>query len=184
MELDVRRLEVRVGAEEPAGLGEVRGQRATPLGLDQAEVLLGLGGEQRRLVGRVGDPRRQVVLEPLADGKLVHARDVRELEIGRRADPREQEDLRARVGAGAEDHLALGEDLAELVALIDFNADRPHAVEQELGHVGVHLDDEIWALEYRVQVRNRRRAAQAVSLRHLIPADAVLLGAVEVLVRR
>ena len=38
--------------------------------------------QQRLLIGGVGDPGRRVVLEPLADGKVVGARDVDERQVG------------------------------------------------------------------------------------------------------
>ena len=47
---------------------EVSGPR--PSVCTQPRFSIGLGGEQRGLVGRVGDPRRGVVLEPLADRQV------------------------------------------------------------------------------------------------------------------
>ena len=88
VQLDVGGVQAVVGAEEPARLGEVGGQRPAALGGEQPEVLLALGAEQRRLVGGVRDPGRRVVLEPLADGQLVRARDVDQLQVGGGPDAR------------------------------------------------------------------------------------------------
>ena len=62
-----------------------------------------------------------------------------ELEVRGRADSAQEQDLRALVGAGAEDHF-LGVDLPQRVALVDLDADRAAPLEQEPGHVRVGLD--------------------------------------------
>ena len=67
MDLDVGRVEAVTGAKEGPGLGEVGGQRSAALGLEQAEVLLGLGMQQRVLGGGVGDPGGRVVTQASPD---------------------------------------------------------------------------------------------------------------------
>ncbi len=52
-----------------------------------------------------------MILQSLPDGQLVHCRQTDQLQVGGGADSAQEQDLRALVGAGAEDHLALGADL-------------------------------------------------------------------------
>jgi hypothetical protein len=123
-----------------------------------------------------------VVLQALAHRKLVHGRQTHHLQVGGRTNAAEQEDLRALVAAGAEDDLALGPDLHDLPVPVDLNASGGGPVEQKAVDVGPRDQVQVWPLQNRMQVGHRRRAAHSVALGHLIPADAVLLGPVEVLV--
>ena len=98
------------------------------------------------------------------------------------ADPGEHQQLRRVVGAGAEDHLALGAQLRRLADAARRDADRARALEEHPVDVHVRLDGQVRPLGHRVQEGDGGRAAHAVALGHLVPADAVLRGAVEVVV--
>ena len=96
-----------------AGLGDVRGQRAAALALEQREVLGRERAEQRLLVGQVVELRHAVVLQVLADRQVLAHLDPERLEVLRRPDAREHQQHRRLVGAGGEDHLALGAQLLD-----------------------------------------------------------------------
>jgi len=97
-------------------------------------------------------------------------------------DAREPEHLRREVGAGADDHLAIGAELVHLGQPRPGDADRARAVEQHAMHVEVRLDREVGPVEDRVQVGHRGAAAPAVARGQLVPAETVLRRPVEVLV--
>ena len=68
-----------------------------------------------------------------------------------------------------------------LFALQIFDADRPLALEQDAGGLRVRLDAQVSPRAHeRVDVTARRAPALALVLRHLVDAEAFLLGAVEV----
>ena len=87
---------------------EVSGPR--PCVCSSADVLRRLGRLERgRVVGEEDDPGVQVVLQVAADGGLVEAHvDAERAQLVGRADAREHQQLRRLVGAGGQDHLALG----------------------------------------------------------------------------
>ena len=99
-------------------------------------------------------------------------------------DPRQPEDLRRQVRARRDDDLALGAELEQLAQPRADDADRAGAVEEHAVGVHVGLDREVRAVHDRVQVGDRRAAAPAVARRELVPAEAVLARAVEVLAGR
>jgi GNAT superfamily N-acetyltransferase len=74
------------------------------------------------------------------------------------------------IGPGADDHLALGAHRLRLVVAQHLDARGALAVEDEARGKGIgeHLD--VAALLRRMQVRHRRAAPPAVSLRELNPA--------------
>ncbi len=185
VELDVGRLEVVAGAHEPAGLGHVRGERAAPLGLEQRQVLLVQRAEQRDLlVDRIDRAGVRVVVQVQPDlGQLGDDLDLEVLELGGTAEAGEHQELRRVVGAPADDHLALRAVHEHLRQSHAHDADRALALEQQRESVHVGLDGEVGTVHHGVEVRHGGARPRAVPVGHLVPADAVLLRAVEVLVR-
>ena len=149
----------------------------------QREVLLGQRVlEAHRLLADEGRPEGGVVLKAEADARdLGHRRDLQQRELVGAPDARQPEDLRRQVGAGRDDDLALGAELEQLAQPRAGDADRAGAVEEHPVHVDVGLDGEVRAVHDRVQVGDRGAAAPAVARGELVPADAVLARAVEVL---
>ena len=185
VELDVGSLEPVTRAHEAAGLRHVRGERPAPLGLEQRQVLLVQGAEQRDLlVDRVDGARVRVVVQVETDlGQLGHYLDLQLLELGGTAEAGEHQKLRRVVGAAAHDHLALRAVHEHLRQPHAHDTDGALALEQQRESVHMGLDGEVGAVHHRMQVRHRRARASAVAVRHLVPADSVLLRAVEVRVR-
>ena len=154
VELDVGRLEAVAGADERAALAAVGGDRPAALGLVLRERLGRRERDQAALVGEDDEAQHQVVLEVLADRQVVEGtRSCTAANIGRRADAGELQELRRVVGAGAEDHLALGADRLERAVADRLDADRARALEEDPVHarVGEHLD--VAALDRRVAGR-------------------------------
>jgi hypothetical protein len=181
--LAVRRIEVIAGAEEAAGLADVGCQRAAPLVLEQRDVLRCLRGEQRFGVGEVADPDVDVILEVLPDRQVSPGLDAVGLQFRGHADAGQHQQLRGVVGACRDDHLPVGEYLSGFVVPLVFDPDRPAAVEQDPAGLRVGNDLEVRAIHGRVQVGDSRTAPHPVPLGELVVADAVLLRAVEVVVR-
>ncbi len=96
--------------------------------------------------------------------------------------PGEHQQLRRVVGAATEDHLALGAQLLQLAELARLDPDRTLALEEHAVDVHVGHHGQVGPLTRRVQVGDRGAGAHAAALGHLIHANAILLGAVEVLV--
>ncbi len=65
-----------------------------------------------------------MVTQPAPDGQLVDRRDPDQGQFVRRPDTRQQQDLRALIRAGAEDHLPLGVQLGDLATVVDLNPGR------------------------------------------------------------
>ena len=76
----------------------------------------------------------------------------------------------------------LRRDLRDVPVAVDLDAGGAVAVQQDAVDVGAGDQREVLAPQHRVQVGDRRRAAHPAALGDLIPAHAVLLGAVEVVV--
>ena len=182
VELDVGRVDAVVRAPEAAGLGDVGGQRAAALRLQQRDVLLRLGRlERRRVVGEQDDPGVQVILEVAADRGLVEPHvDAERGQLVGGADAGEHQQLRRLVGAGGEDDLAGGLQRGRRAVDDRLDAGRAGAVEQHAGDERHRDQRQVRALEHGVEVGDRGRAAHAVALRHLVAPDAVLLAGVEV----
>ena len=115
-------------------------------------------------------------------GRLRDQRDLQQLELLRPPDARQHQQLRRVVGAAAHDHLALGAPLEQLARALGDHAGRAGAVEGDLEDVRVGLDRQVRPLGDRVQVGHRGARAAAVALGDLVPAEAVLLAVVEVVV--
>ena len=119
---------------------------------------------------------------PEADARdLGDGRDLQQRELVGAPDPRQPEDLRREVRAGRDDDLALGAELEQLAQPRADDADGAGAVEEHPVGVEVGLDGEVRAVHDRVQVGDRGAAAPAVARGELVPAEAVLARAVEVL---
>ncbi len=164
-----------------ARLGDVRAQRAAALALEQREVLGRERAEQRRLVGLVVQLRHAVVLQVVADGQVLAHLDPERLEVLRRPDAGEHQQHRRLVGAGREDHLALGAQLLDLAAARDLDADgarRRRTGSAARARPVMHV--EVRPRARRMQEGGSRRPAAAVALRQLEAADALLARAVEV----
>ena len=167
-------------AEEAAGLGDVRAERAAALLLEQLEVLRREDPEQGGLVGGEVDVHHAVVLEVAADRQVLAHRDPEEREILLGADPREHEQDGRLVRAGGDDHLALGANGLDLPVLDDLDADRAVALEDDAlrEHAGAHL--QVRPVRHRVQVRVGGRPALAVALVDLEAGDPLRAVDVEV----
>ena len=131
MELDVRCGQVRTRPEEAARLRVVRGQRPAALALEEREVLGREDPEEALLVGEVVDVDHAVVLQVVADRQVLAHGDPEEPEVVRRADPREHQQHRRLVGAGGDDHLALGPDGLALAVADELDADGAVALEDD-----------------------------------------------------
>lgn len=182
MELHVGQVEVWPGADEAAGLGEVGGERAAAFGLQQCGVGLARRVEQRGRVGEPGEEHRRVVLQVLADRQLQHRGDLQRQQLGARADAGEQQQPRRAVGAGGEDHLALGVDRLQGAAARQLDAGGAPAAEQQPGREGAGDHSQVRPAERGVEVGDRGGAAHAARLGQLVATDALLVGAVEVVI--
>jgi hypothetical protein len=142
-------------------------------------------GAARELVDRhrVPHPMRHaddvMVVEVGADaGQVVQHRHADRLQMRRRADAGNLQQMRRVDRAAAEDHLARRGELAVGAALAERDAGAAFAVEQQLGRDRVGLDLEIAAPARLAQKGLRGRAAPAAAPRHLRIGDAFLLLAV------
>ena len=185
VELHVGRVEVVARPREPAGLGDVRGEGALTLGLEACEVLVVQRAEEAHLaVGQVDRPCVRVVVEVQAHARGVgHDRDLQQLELLRAAQTGQHQELRRVVRAAGDDDLALGPELEWLAEADALDAHRALTLEEELQHLDVCLDREVRAVHRGVQVRHGGAGPGAPPVGDLVPADAVLLGSVEVVVR-
>ena len=185
VDLEIRPLQAIAGSEEAAGLADVGGQRAAAF-VQQGDVLLGLRRHECLGVGQVPEADVRVVLQVLADRQVDARHDAVRLELGADPDPRQHQDLRGVVGAGGEDDLALGVQLGELVAALDLHADGAPAVEQDprAQRFGDHREVLARLPQRGAQVGHGGAATHSVALGELVVADAVLLGAIEVVVAR
>ncbi len=184
VELHVGRLGAGADPGEAAGLGQVGGEGAGLGGLElrhrrrlqRRQQALGLGRGEDGVGGGM-------VAEVLAHRRLVEQQlDFAHRQVLGRADAGEHQQLRRVVGAAAEDDLALGAELLHLAELAGLDPDRAGALEEHAVDVHVGHHGQVWALSRRVQVGDGGARPHAAALGHLVHADAVLLGAVEVLV--
>ncbi len=94
------------------------------------------------------------------------------------ADAGQLEKLRRLHGAGGEQHLAPGARFPRAAVQVVGHADRPLAFEQDLLRMRAGLDRQVRAMAHRVQIGRGRAVAESALLRHLVIAEALLVGAV------
>jgi hypothetical protein len=186
VELQVLRVELRRRAVKAACLGD-RGRQPPTVGLDQlahAALVLERGAQQgHRIDGPPDCPRREMVLKVAADGgQIVDRAHIGASQQRGIADSGEHEQLRRVVGAGAQQDLALRPRVQRLAVALARDGDRARSLKEDPVRLRARAQLEVRATQRGVQVRAGRRAAPAVALRDLIPADAILLAAVEVVV--
>src|SRR5580693_3324250 len=92
--------------------------------------------------------------------------------------------MRGVVGTAAEDYLALGAKIVQLTEPRPLYADGALALEAHAVDLHVGLHREVGTGHCGMQIGDRGAAAPAVALGALVATEAVLLGAVEVLVGR
>ena len=184
MELDVRRGQLGPRAEEPAGLGQVRAQRAAALAVQQLEVLRREDPEERRLAAEVVEVRHEVVLQVPPDRQLLAHRDPERRQLLLEPDPGEHQQHGRLIRAGRDDHLALGADRLAHAVAHDLDTDRAFAVEDDALDEGAILHLEVGPVGRGMEVGVGGAAAQAAALGQLEAADAVLHRTVQVRVRR
>ena len=126
-----------------------------------------------------------MVLEILADpGKVMQGFDAQRSQTLALADARELEQLRRIDRPSAKDDLAPGADGSPSPALVEFDGNRPLALEQDLAGERAGFDPEVRAGHCRVEIGDCGRAALAVADVDLKPADPFLLGSVEIAARK
>ncbi len=127
-----------------------------------------------------------MVLKVLADaGEIMDDPDAFVLQFGRRADARQEQQLRRVEGAAAKDHLA-----ARLYGQFPSSpqagkADGLPALEQDLRRQRLRQHGQVPAAHHRMEIGSSSRtafalAAFSVKLRHLVEAGALLLRSVEI----
>ena len=124
-----------------------------------------------------------MVLEVAADRQLLADLDPDRLQLLAQPDAGEHQQHRRLVGAGGEDHLALGADRLAVAPVDELDADGALPVEDDPLDVDGVAHLEVRPVQHRVEIRVGRAAAEAAALRQLEAADAVLLRAVQVVVR-
>ena len=171
-------------AEEAAGLGQVRAERAAALLVQEREVLRREDPEERRHVADVVEVRHRVVLEVAADRQLLAHLDPERLQLLAEPDAGEHQQHRRLVRARREDHLALGADRLALPPADELDADGAVPLEDDPLDVDGVAHLQVRPVDHRVEIRVGGAAAEAAALRELEAADAVLLCTVQVVVRR
>ncbi len=186
-ELDVGRFRVGEGARdhpadhhadrERAGAKEQPLEPDPRLAPEVAQVVV----RRDRLRALVDEPQQQVVLEVLADARQVG--DHRDAVLAQeRGGPEagQLQELRRLDRARAQQHLArcAHRGLRAVTPIAD--AHRAPPLELDAGRAGTGLDRQVGPPARGLEIRGRRRAAQAVARRQLEVAGAVLPRAVEV----
>ena len=124
-----------------------------------------------------------MVLQVEADLRTLDDRlDLQQLELFGSADARQHQQLGRVVGAAGEDHLALGPELVQLAQPLGLHANGSVALEQHAVDLQERLDGEVRTRHRWVEVGHGGRAPLPVALGDLVAPEAVLLGAIEVLV--
>ncbi len=180
MDLEVGPGEPAAGPEEATGLDDVGGQRAAALVAQERYILLGQCFDERLGVGQEHQSDRRVVLQVLADRQVYPRHDPVRLELVGDPDPGQHQDLRGVVGAGAQDHLALGAQLRQHVGALELHADGALAVEQDPRAQRVGDHGQVGALHGGMQVGHRGAAAHPGTLGELVVTHTALLRPVEV----
>ena len=114
----------------------------------------------------------------------MHRRDSEFRQMLLRADAGQHQQLRRVDCAAAQDHFARCQCGALLAVVAKDDTGRSPPVKCDFFGEGIGDDAQIGATHSRSQIPDRGRAAPAVARRRLVIADAVLLGAVEIVVAR
>ena len=139
----------------------------------------------RRAVHAMHHADHVMVDQVRADARqIVHHRNAERLQVRRRPDAGDLQDMRRVHRAARDDDLAVGAHLGEIAAAAEGDADAALALEQELAALRLGLDPEVRPAPCLAQEGLRRRAAEAAAPRHLRIADARALLAVEVGIER
>jgi hypothetical protein len=161
VELQVRMLDAGLGADEAAGL-QVRGGADALAGQEPLHaahrhaVRLGISVERDRLGAVLLDIHLQVLLEILPDaGQVVLHRDAGLLQMVRRADTRQHEQLRRVDGAAGQDYFTFSAIAQDAAVLRELDADGALALEQHAEREGAGLYVHVGALLGRAQERSR-----------------------------
>ena len=183
-------------AEEGAGLGEVGGQPAgavlAPFG-DVAQRAPRCGQRQAEGFGRTGCVdhlhRVHMVMQVQAHaGQVVHQGDAVALQLCAGAHAAGHQHLRRLQCARAQQHLAaaVGAQVQAAAAAVlqQVHTDCAPAVEADAGDLGASDDLQVRPAQRRREVGLGGAAAFTVAVGGLVPAHAVLAGAVEVGIRR
>ena len=117
-------------------------------------------------------------------GQVVQQRDAVLLQVRARADAAGHQDLRGLKGAGAQQHLAAHlQTVAAAVAHV-LDAAGAAAIEHDAGDLGASDHLQVGPAQRRRQIGLGGAASFTVAVRGLVPAHAVLRGAVEVGIQR
>ncbi|PAV72392.1 hypothetical protein WR25_15959 [Diploscapter pachys] len=189
VQLDIRSSEGRVGLQECTGFGAVAGQRAATV----AQVIIGRlahlqaarqgHAKQRGIAALVAQHHIGVIAQVLAHPRqLMPDGDTLGFELGSRADPREHQQMRAAEGPCGQQHF-----LARLQVYPSSLDQRLHAsgafaLEHDAFDMGVGQHREVTALAHRFQECGGRAPAPAIADGHVVIADTLLPGTVEVFV--
>ncbi len=186
-QLQVGLLQAGLRADETAAFHRVGGEGA--LALEQVLERRGQHPRQRApgeaieagSGARVAEHGVLVVLQVLADTRQVADHlDALAIQVLRRTDPRQQQELGRIDGAGSDDHLAHGGQLLGAALARDLDAGRSPGLHQHPAGQGAGDHRQVGPMGHRLQEGARRGHPLAVLLGHVPVAEAVLLGPVEV----
>src|SRR5262249_39740787 len=167
---------------------KVRGERSGPLATVLPDTLEDAADAAPRQAGKIGsvggeaEHEIRMILQVLADAwQVMHAGDAMSAEGSGVADARQHQQFRRLERAGGEDDLAPCAKLLLLLPLHVFDGDGALALEQDARGLRPRFDAQVLTLAHeRVDIAARRAPALAIVLRHLVDAEAFLLGAVKV----
>jgi hypothetical protein len=135
--------------------------------------------ERARFLAQIGDGRRDVVLQILADARQRDFdADIVRAQLFRIPDPGQHQELRRIDDPAAENHLTLGPRRDGSPVAKIFDAVRSRPVEQQPCRQRADFDGQIFPGERRAQIGIRRAAPASVPHRHLRDRKAFLPGAV------
>jgi hypothetical protein len=126
-----------------------------------------------------------MILQALADPRqMMQHRNAQRGEVIPRPHARKHQQLRRIDRAPAQDHLSSRSDHTQLAILAKYYAHRTRAIEYDLLGQRMRNDTHIRSLHGRSQIADRCRASPPVPRRGLMVPNALLSGAIEVIVPR